>query len=316
VNLKQALEKITSEYLTERKNTPFTGNPLAEFIRSELPKIISDLLEDSDRHVVKGSAGKGVWTNIPWVAILDKTVTESPQKGFYLVYLFCEDGSGLYISLNQGVTDLKQQYGSSAISALKAKANDYAAKVPYSSPGVVIGPINLQSTKRMGLGELYESGSIYSRHYQADALPSNAELESNLNEFIELYLRLVINQSLQQSSTTAEDDEEGLNIEDGTKLREHKRIERNQKLAKKAKELQGYKCKACGFDFEKKYGALGKAFIEAHHLTPMSTLKGRKIGLDPLKDFTVLCSNCHRMIHKTEFVDRVEEFKAKYLISE
>jgi 5-methylcytosine-specific restriction protein A len=40
------------------------------------------------------------------------------------------------------------------------------------------------------------------------------------------------------------------------------------------------------------------------------------MGLDPLKDFTVLCSNCHRMIHKTEFVDRVEEFKAKYLISE
>lgn len=315
MNLKQALYKVLSEYLTERKTNSFAENPLADFIRSELPKVISSLLGSSDRYIVKGSAGKGVWTNVPWAAVLDRTVTESPQKGFYLVYLFCEDGSGLYISLNQGVTDLKQQYGSSTISALKVKASDYAAKVPYSSPGILLGPINLKSTKKMGLGELYENGAIYSRHYKIDALPSNAELESHLNEFIDLYLRLVVNQSSQQSSTIAEDDEEGLSIEDGTKLREHKRIERNQKLAKKAKELQGYKCRACGFDFEEKYGALGKAFIEAHHLTPMSTLKGRKIGLDPLKDFTALCSNCHRMIHKTEFVGRVEEFKAKYVVS-
>ncbi len=314
MNLKQALEKILSEYLIEKESKSFTGNTLAEFLRSELPKIINNLLGISDRYLVKGSAGKGVWTNVPWAAVLDKTVTDTPQKGFYLVYLFCEDGSGLYISLNQGVTDLKQQYGSSVRNALKVKANDYAAQVPYNSPGVLTGPINLKASQKMSLGELYENGAIYSRYYQVGALPSNSELESHLNEFIDLYLRIVVNQSSQQSSAIVEDDEDGLSIEDGTRLREHKRIERNQKLAKKAKELQGYTCKSCGFDFEKKYGALGKGFIEAHHLTPVSTLKGKKIGLDPKKDFTVLCSNCHRMIHKTEFVDRVEEFKAAYVV--
>lgn len=166
----------------------------------------------------------------------------------------------------------------------------------------------------MSLGELYENGAIYSRHYLAGTLPPNSDLESHFNEFLDLYLRLVINQSSQKSSAIVEDDEEGLSIEDGTRLREHKRIERNQKLAKKAKEIQGYTCKSCGFDFEKKYGVLGKGFIEAHHLTPVNTLKGKKIGLDPKRDFTVLCSNCHRMIHKTEFVDRVEEFKAAYVV--
>lgn len=314
MNLKQALEKILSDYLIEKESSSFAGNALADFLRSEFPKIISSLLGASDRYLVKGSAGKGVWTNVPWVAVLDKTVTDTPQKGFYLVYLFCEDGSGLYLSLNQGVTDLMQQYGSSAKAALKVKANDYAAQVPYNSSLVLTGPINLKASKKMSLGYLYENGAIYSRHYQAGELPTNAELESHLNEFIDLYLSLVINQSSQHSSVIAEDDEEGLSIEDGTRLREHKRIERNQKLAKKAKELQGYTCKSCGFDFEKKYGALGKGFIEAHHLTPVSTLKGKKIGLDPQKDFTVLCSNCHRMIHKTKFVDRVEEFKAEYVV--
>jgi 5-methylcytosine-specific restriction protein A len=314
VNLKRALEKILSEYLIEKGSSSFAGNTLAEFLRSEFPKIINSLLGGSDRYLVKGSAGKGVWTNVPWVAVLDKTVTDTPQKGIYLVYLFCEDGSGLYISLNQGVTDLKQQYGSSVKNALKVKANDYAAQVPYNSPLVLTGPINLKATQKMSLGDLYENGAIYSRYYEVGALPTNTELESHLNEFVDLYLSLVINQSSQHSSAIAEDDEEGLSIEDGTRLREHKRIERNQKLAKKAKELQGYTCKSCGFDFEKKYGSLGKGFIEAHHLTPVSTLRGKKIGLDPKKDFTVLCSNCHRMIHKTEFVDRVEEFKAAYVV--
>ncbi len=315
MNLKQALEKILSEYLIEKESNPFAGNALAEFLRSEFPKTINNILGTSDRHLVKGSAGKGVWTNVPWVAILDKTVTDTPQKGFYLVYLFCEDGSGLYISLNQGVTDLKQQYGSSVRNALKVKASDYAAQIPYNLSAVLAGPINLKTTQKMSLGELYENGAIYSRYYQAGALPTNSELEFHLNEFIDLYLRLVINQSAPKSSTIVEDDEEGLSIEDGTRLREHKRIERNQKLARKAKEIQGYTCKSCGFDFEKKYGVIGKGFIEAHHLTPVSTLKSKKIGLDPKKDFTVLCSNCHRMIHKTEFVDRVEEFKTAYVVS-
>ncbi|WP_454254417.1 MrcB family domain-containing protein [Pseudomonas sp. Marseille-Q8238] len=315
MNLKQALEKILSEYVAEKESNSFAGNPLAEFIRTGLPKIINSYLGSYDRFLVKGSAGKGVWTSVPWVAILDKTVTDTPQKGFYLVYLFCEDGSGLYLSLNQGVTDIKRQYGSSVKNALKVKAVNYVAKVPYESPALVIGPIDLKSVRKMSLGELYESGAIYSRYYQVGALPSNSELEAQLNEFIDLYLALVINQSSQQSSVIAEDDEEYLSIEECTELREHKRIERNQKLAKKVKELQGYVCRSCGFDFEKKYGALGKGFIEAHHLTPVSTLKGRKIGLDPRKDFTVLCSNCHRMIHKTEFVGRVEEFKAVYVVA-
>lgn len=313
MNLKKALEKVLAEYVLEKSFKQFTGNALAEFLRSDLPDILRNLLGTSDRYLVKGSAGKGVWTNIPWVAILDKTVTDTPQKGFYLVYLFCEDGSGLYISLNQGVTDLKQQYGSSVTDALKVKANDFSAQVPHKKTGLITGPIDLKASKKMSLGELYEKGAIYSRYYKAGSLPENADLELDLNEFIDLYLGLVINQSHQQSSAIAEDDEAGLNIEDCTKLREHKRIERNQKLARKVKETQGYTCKSCGFDFEKKYGLLGKGFIEAHHLTPVSTLKGKRIGLNPKKDFTVLCSNCHRMIHKTKFVDRVEEFKAVYV---
>lgn len=110
------------------------------------------------------------------------------------------------------------------------------------------------------------------------------------------------------SNLEREDDEVGLGQEDLTKLRVHKSIERNRKLAQRAKKLLGYRCVACKLDFQEKYGGLGKGFIEAHHLTPLSELKGQIVMLDPKKDFTVLCSNCHRMIHRSDFVGNVAGF--------
>lgn len=52
----------------------------------------------------------------------------------------------------------------------------------------------------------------------------------------------------------------------------------------------------CGFVFQQKYGRLGEGFAEVHHKLPLSTLIGEtKVKL---KDLAVVCSNCHRMIHR------------------
>lgn len=78
----------------------------------------------------------------------------------------------------------------------------------------------------------------------------------------------------------------------------HKRIERRRGLPDEVKAIQGYECGCCGFDFEKTYGVLGRNYIEAHHVSPVSNHVGetRKLKLDI--DFVVLCANCHRMIHR------------------
>ena len=59
---------------------------------------------------------------------------------------------------------------------------------------------------------------------------------------------------------------------------------------------------ACGFNFEETYGEIGKNYIEVHHVTPLFSLDG-EIDIDPAKDLVVVCSNCHRMIHRNK--DRV-----------
>ena len=98
----------------------------------------------------------------------------------------------------------------------------------------------------------------------------------------------------------------------------HKVRERSRKIidAKKKKVLKDkgeLKCEACSFDFEKMYGAMGKGFIECHHLTPLSSIQVNKETR--LEDLALLCSNCHKMIHKDLSVSSIQEFKQKWVKS-
>jgi 5-methylcytosine-specific restriction protein A len=79
------------------------------------------------------------------------------------------------------------------------------------------------------------------------------------------------------------------------------------------KKKLGYKCQVCGFEFDKHYGNIGLGYIEAHHLKPISELKDTRIPMNPIKDFAVLCANCHRMIHRTKNVGDIQRFKTEFI---
>ena len=74
-------------------------------------------------------------------------------------------------------------------------------------------------------------------------------------------------------------------------------FERNPTLRAAAIAYHGTNCKACGFNFETAYGIHGKNYIEVHHLVPISTLLESSM-INHKTDLTVLCSNCHRMVHR------------------
>lgn len=73
----------------------------------------------------------------------------------------------------------------------------------------------------------------------------------------------------------------------------YERLPKNRKLAIK---YHGVTCKACNFNFEKTYGEHGKDFIHVHHIEPISQFETPK-KINPKTDLTVLCPNCHSMIH-------------------
>ena len=97
------------------------------------------------------------------------------------------------------------------------------------------------------------------------------------------------------------------------RMRVHLTADRNPKLVRRVKEIHGYTCEICGFNFEDNYVSLGKDFIEAHHLTPFSKLPEDKvINLSPETDFAVVCSNCHSMLHRKGAPETINEFKELY----
>ncbi|WP_157797121.1 HNH endonuclease [Clostridium sp. CT7] len=84
-------------------------------------------------------------------------------------------------------------------------------------------------------------------------------------------------------------------------LTTHKKIERNPKVIKLSKELFKKEhgklyCEVCNTDFYAKYGDWGKDYIEGHHENPLSEFDDmREVNI---REIRMLCSNCHRMIHR------------------
>lgn len=109
-------------------------------------------------------------------------------------------------------------------------------------------------------------------------------------------------------------DEHSDEVIEGKSLIEiHKRYERNSSLVRKVKEKRIkddplLQCEVCGFSFMDTYGDIGKGFIEAHHLNPLSEQYGEQVTKS--KDLALVCSNCHKMLHKGDPVYSMEDLKA------
>lgn len=76
-----------------------------DVICHQLPSAFNKFLGNvSVRYTIKGSVGVGRATKTPWIAIMDKDITNSTREGVYLVFLFSSDYKQVYLTLNQGTT--------------------------------------------------------------------------------------------------------------------------------------------------------------------------------------------------------------------
>lgn len=100
--------------------------------------------------------------------------------------------------------------------------------------------------------------------------------------------------------------------EGNPRLVTHLKRERNPALVK-AKKKEVLKkagklcCEVCTFDFKKTYGEIGEGFCEVHHLKQLSKADG--IVETELEDLAVVCSNCHRIIHKQNPMLTIEQLR-------
>ncbi len=125
--------------------------------------------------------------------------------------------------------------------------------------------------------------------------------------------RLLDKSNNQETIVFPDVDEIDVSVKEGRRrLALHFKQERNQKIVrdKKAQVLREkgkLKCEACGFDFREMYGDLGKDYCEVHHKKPLSKLE--RETKTRLTDLAVLCSNCHRMIHRKKSLLSISALK-------
>ncbi|MEU6031417.1 DUF3578 domain-containing protein [Streptomyces tauricus] len=193
MTLREYFHKVASTY----DRTAGTGSPAAKLLRSA-PSVFEPYVPAS--YITKGSAGNGAGAFCPWVSFFDPDETTTATRGMYLVYLFAEDMKTISLSLNQGVTELREAFGArEAEKRLRSEAAAIRGAFSGDMTGGLEDVIDLGG--RAGLPRAYEAGNILACLYEIDSLPTEEALKTDLRRMIQLYQdALVLREDLRSTT--------------------------------------------------------------------------------------------------------------------
>ncbi len=318
----KALTRISSNYLNAKTGS-MKDSSLASFINKVSKEIIKPNIQKNNEHFkYRSSCGQhSNWADVPWIAVLDPEITTSTMRGYYIVFLFSIDMKRVYLSLNQGMTDIEKELKTEgAAKELLRRAEFIRDRIPEFKKNFKYEPIDL-STKLSGNTTrpyLYEKGHAFGRKYNLSKDLDEQQITKDLNTILNLYSLLTYRGGIDTDTTEDEyKPSEGLTtLKEKRQYKTHRRIERAYSNSRKVKKKLGYTCEACGFNFKKRYGPLSlnkkkEEFIEAHHKRQIQDLPEGEVVEFKIDDFSVLCSNCHRMVHRKNPPYTIDEIKIK-----
>ena len=326
IMISNTIKELSSKFL-EAKNGPISKSPFAETFRKAANKSLKPVVKKNQKHFIyKSSSGRPPnWASVPWLGIFDPNVTTSPQRGYYLALLFSVDMKRIYLSMNQGMTDLEKELGTKgAAQELLRRAEFIRDRVGVYKNFFEYKPIDLSihlagSTSRP---MLYEKGHAFGKEYDLSKDINEDELTKDINNMLNLYSTLIfrggiegdlLDEYVSDQNNEIKDDKSN-SLTETRKIGLHRLSERSSTNSRKVKKKLGYTCQVCGFNFKKVYGKISlnkkkEEFIEAHHKIPIHSLPENETIEFNIDDFAVLCSNCHRMAHKRKEPYTIEELK-------
>ncbi len=184
--MREIIEKMLNDYIPAKRET-FAGHPLGSYFRNDIPRKIYDTgLVNSSEYLITGSVGQGNWAMVPWVCIFDRSITTSATKGVYIVYLLEKSGNSLYLTFNQGCTEIRSTHSKrETIRIMREKAAEITSRIDSrgfrSDEDINLGDGLTE------LGELYQKGTIFYKEYRRDSIPDEAELQDDLSKMMEIY---------------------------------------------------------------------------------------------------------------------------------
>ncbi|EHL06278.1 ATPase family protein [Desulfitobacterium hafniense DP7] len=189
ISLHDLFDRILNEYIHSKSET-FANHAMGRLFRQDVVEALYKTIIDRDKYLVKGSVGQGTWATVPWVSIFDPRVTTSATHGVYIVYLLSADGKTLYLTLNQGCTDLSNSVGKvEAIRQMRQVAQKVISSVDCG---------NFETSNSISLGndlpslaQMYEAGCICFKKYEQRKVPSEEVLRRDLTDLLNIYQQYV-----------------------------------------------------------------------------------------------------------------------------
>lgn len=184
--IRKSIRYLFDNYVQATQGS-FTNSNVGTYIRNTIPQnfLETDLI-DKNIYSIKASVGQGNWAQVPWVGIFNTKITNSAMNGVYIVYLLAADGKSIYLTLNQGFTDIANDIPKSqAISQMRALASRLIKTLStqdfYTDDNINLGK-NL--TNR---AEMYQRGTILYKCYTSEDLPSENLLRKDLTDMLGVY---------------------------------------------------------------------------------------------------------------------------------
>ena len=181
-----AFSRFMNGYLDAKKQV-FADNPFGTFVRSDIPSILYGTgLVDQKEYLVTGSVGQGNWALIPWICIFYRPITTSATKGIYIVYLLSRDAKSLYLTFNQGCTDIRRTHSKKeTINIMRQNASKLVEKL--DARGFRSDELINLGDELTELGEMYQKGTIFYKEYKVNDIPSEVELVNDLSKMMDIY---------------------------------------------------------------------------------------------------------------------------------
>lgn len=191
-NIRSCLENILDNYKsTSNLNSSTSKQTIKDILGKEFPDYLNEKT-NNQYHLFSSACDKTHFC--PYVALMNKEITNKHTKGFFVNYMFREDMTGVYLALRQGIDGINK--GNPYLNELRTKSKKYREKTeihditPQLSENIDLKGHNAE------YAPFYEAGNIYSRFYEKGNLPSEEELEEDLNEMLKIYDEMAENEFL------------------------------------------------------------------------------------------------------------------------
>lgn len=286
-----------------------------KIMTKELPVLVQQMSGLSlNQYDFKGSVGKGIMTEVPNLCILDKAITNSPERGYYIVYLFDPRMTKFYLTLLVAWTQFEKYYDHprqarrAILNIQQALRNQFDTLTSFSS-----GELGLLAERTRTKGYIY--GTLFHKVYFIDEMPSDQMLLNDLQQMTTLYqtVKEEIGTDILHKVIPTEADFQ-LDIQTATPVqlpdgpisrppkvsRAPTKWKRNSGVSSNALVLANYRCEVDSAHETFIAKKNNHPFVEAHHFLPMAMQDNFPYSIDVPENIIALCPNCHRAFHHGE----------------